>query len=407
MNHQHAPKGYCQYRDLLLPNDVVLMLLRDLRETRDVDHQADAGRSLDPPADGSADDAPNVTPPTPPARRRRSRSPVMRRVFQLESVEDFAEKTESTARSSERRKTMEGMLKSLQRDPMGLRTVATVPRNVQQLLASLEAEMPNFSEVITCIRSILQLQQLGDKAIQLPPMLLGGDPGVGKTYFAMRLAKLLGVHGEVVNMETASASFILTGADLTWGNGAPGRVFDVLVRGGFANPLLVLDEVDKAGGAQRYNPVNSLYTLLEPGTAKEFRDESCPEVPLDVTGFNWILTANEVDQVPGPLRNRMREFAIPMPTPAQRVQIAHCVYRDMRREHGWGRWFAPALGDATAKALVDLPGSVRTMRTVLLDAFACAYQRGSKRVLPSDVSAKRMIPESGNYGSQKIGFLKR
>ena len=402
----HELPGYSGWKNgLILPHDLVTCL-REQRDQPDSTNapEASVASNIEPAAESTSQEPTSSKAAT---QSRRQRSPSgMKRVFSAEHVRSFAERTELYQRGSERAKTMTGMLKGLQREPVGMREVMRLPRNLDTLLATLETEMPNFSEVIDAIRTLLMLQKAGDKVIQLPPLLLGGDPGVGKTYFANRLASALGLVSEVVHMETASASFILTGGNLTWSNGAPGRVFDLMVHGKQANPMLVLDELDKTNGSPRYNPANSLYALLEPGTAKEFCDESAPDVPLDVTGINWIVTANRVHLIPSPLRNRMREFHVPMPTYEQKLMIAACVYRDMRKDNAWGKHFSPTLNPATARALLGCKGSVRTIRTALLSAFANAIQRQSDVVEPADV--RKFMSTMGSdseYGNHTVGFL--
>lgn len=323
---------------------------------------------------------------TKPLRKAR---PTLRQVFKAEDVAAFEAKIAGTHKGGDRRRAMDSMLNGFRHGPIGMRKVVCVPKRLDAMLAGLEAEMPNFHEVIDVVRTSLHLQQAGDKAIKLPPMLLGGEPGIGKTYFAMRLARFLGIEGDVVNMETASASFILSGGDLSWSSAAPGRIFDLLVHGGLANPMLVLEELDKAGGEKRYDPVKSLYALLEPGTARAFRDESCREVPLDVSGFNWIATANDVELIPSPLRNRMTEFVVPAPTPLQRKAIVQCVYRNLRKRNKWGRRFMPTLGDAVVDMLANGDDSVRVLERRLTEAFAHAWERRSHALAPEDVRRRR------------------
>ena len=308
----------------------------------------------------------------------------MRRVFKEADLTRFHAAIKSQAKGTDRRQAMESLQSALQRGPLGYRKVSQVPKDLEQRLMQLRREMPNFEGVIEQIEALLQLQGVGDGAICLPPILLAGDPGVGKTYFAARLAKLLSLQYHLVNMETMTASWVLSGSSTSWAAGGPGAVFNAVVNGPCANPLFLLDELDKAGQDQKYPPINTLYALLEPGTARQFRDESCPEVPIDVSGINWIATANTLENIPEPLRNRLMVFHVPPPSHAQRQVISRGVYRGLLKEYGWGKHFAPELTEASAIQLASSSGSTRGMRTLIQLGLAMALRRGSNVLEPED-----------------------
>ncbi|GIL07107.1 MAG: hypothetical protein BroJett031_36270 [Betaproteobacteria bacterium] len=158
-------------------------------------------------------------------------------------------------------------------------------------------ELPNFAEPLEDIRRQLALCLSSDDPLDLEPILLLGDPGIGKTHFARRLSKLLGTGYSFIGMSSLTAGWILSGASAQWKNAKPGKVFDALVNGDYANPVIVVDEIDKSGGDQQYDPLGSLYTLLEPDTAAEFVDEFA-EVPVDCSDIVWVATANDARRSP-------------------------------------------------------------------------------------------------------------
>ncbi len=345
-----------------------------------------AGERLDPTPGGS------IVPPdadvpsgveTTARRLGRNRA---RKVFESSDVGRVEATVERLSRGSDRRKMLDAILKGLVHEPVGERALCRVPRQFRYHCELLRQEMPNFRQMIDRIEQLLMLQQAGDRAFRLPPILLAGPPGIGKTYFATRLAKLMQVPLEIFNMETATANWVLTGSDLGWGGGAPGLIFNQLVYGAVANPLIVLDELDKVSVEARYSPEKALYALLEPETAKAFRDEACRDVRLDASAINWIVTANEGERISEPLRNRLVRFDVPELTFEQRTTVVRCVYRDMRKGHAWGRRFEDCLSDRTGRALAYMDGSVRNLRVVLMSAFANAYARGSRSVEAIDVA---------------------
>ena len=341
---------------------------------------------LDDVANPSAPSAPESIDAPPVAVTRKSRAHSVLQVYTEKDVQEMEASLESLSRSNDRRKNCEAMLRQLRKtDPVGQRVLARVPRMFHKHMDMLEAEMPNFRQVVATVRRLLALQVAGDGSFYLPPMLLAGDPGVGKTYFAMRLAQLMGTGFDLVSMEGASSPMSLIGLEQHYYTSSPGKVFDVLVQGQSANPVFVVDELDKASSEARFPPANALYQLLESETARRFCDQSCLQVKLDASRISWVVTANDLSAIPLPILSRLSTFYVPAPTRVERVQIAGTIYRDLRQQMAWGRRFGEALSQRSARALADVAGSVRPMKSLLRLACANAYLRKSSSVEPGDI----------------------
>jgi len=275
----------------------------------------------------------------------------------------------------------------------GAERFLTTPSSTDAL-APLAEECPNFDEVVGDLTRYLGLAHAGDAGINVMPILLLGDPGVGKTHFAKRLAKVLQTDCELISMNALSAGFVITGSSASWKGAKCGKVAERLVRGQYANPLLVLDEVEKASGSSQSDPLAALYQLLEPETARAFRDEFI-DVEIDASQIFWVLTANSTEGIPAPLLNRMAVYDVPAPTPEQAAGIAQRIYGALLRELKLGK-FPPQLGEAALARLA--PVSPRDMRKTLLDALGYAVAAGRDEMGADDIR-----PKPGP-GKARIGF---
>ncbi|HKU47182.1 MAG TPA: AAA family ATPase [Burkholderiales bacterium] len=258
----------------------------------------------------------------------------------------------------------------------------------------LTEELPNFAEVLADIRKHLALCIGSNDSIELPPMLLLGAPGIGKTHFARKVAELLGTGFGFVPMSSLTAGWVLSGASSQWKNAKPGKVFDTFLNGDYANPVIVVDEIDKASGDGQYDPLGALYELLESQTATRFVDEFV-ELPIDASGAVWLATANDPARIPEPLLDRLTVYEIEAPDAAGAHAIALNIYRDIRGAHDWGRQFPERPAANTLDKLASVPP--REMRRALQTAFGAAKLAGRAELHPEDI-------QDGRSKKQRMGF---
>jgi ATP-dependent Lon protease len=99
-----------------------------------------------------------------------------------------------------------------------------------------------------------------------------------------------------------------------------------LINGANANPVVLLDEVDKAGGHRDHSIDRALYALLDPGTAKAWADMSLPSLKMDLRHVMWLLTSNDWRRVPPPLLSRMRVFHVREPSRHEALALARRIF---------------------------------------------------------------------------------
>ncbi|MBP5989766.1 MAG: AAA family ATPase [Piscinibacter sp.] len=256
-------------------------------------------------------------------------------------------------------------------------------------------ELPNFTEVLDDVRRQLALCEDSRDALEITPLLLLGPPGVGKTHFARALSQLLGTGMGFISMSSLTAGWVLSGASSQWKGARPGKVFETLVDGQYANPVMVVDEIDKAGGEHAYDPLGALYGLLEHDTAHSFVDEFA-EVPIDASQLIWVATANDERGIPEPILNRMNVYEVRAPDPEAARRIAAKLYAGLRAEHDWGARFESEPRAEVLERLAEM--APREMRRAWMTGFGNAKLARRDHILPCD------LPEPGSRRGA-IGFV--
>ncbi|MBN6741483.1 AAA family ATPase [Acidithiobacillus sp. MC6.1] len=280
------------------------------------------------------------------------------------------------------------------------RLLGLLPTAWASRLEECRARFPNFAVLIDFLDDQFALSARGDSRVFWPPILLTGAPGVGKTAVARWLADQLGLPFRVFDMASAQSSSALAGSDIFWSNSQPGHLFELLTGERWANPVIVLDELDKVSGDSRFNPMSSLYTLLERESARVFKDLSVPEFGIDASHVNWMATANDESQIPAPILSRMTVLHIDPPTSGQMRGIAQSVYEGLLKEASWGPFFDKQLDDAVLDALVG--HSPRILKLMLQRALGSAAKAGRAGILAEDVPT-----EAAPCKKWAMGFLDR
>lgn len=322
------------------------------------------------------------------------------RIYDLKDVQKIKDNLKTRSADADSR----GRLKTLCDEMIrrgGERPYCTLPDPV--VFDDLVRRFPNFQATIEVIRSSVALAKLGNGRLEIPPLLLVGPPGIGKTQVANEIAVLFETSFLEIHMEAEQTGACISGSSEFWSNTQTGLIFNALTTGKTANPMILLDELDKAGGDSRFDPAAGLYGLLERETAQRFEDLSIRGLPIDASAIIWIITANDETRIPAPILSRTLVQHIRPPTLEESVRIAQSIYVAIRKSKPWGSRFQPELPDGVAERLAEL--EPRKMKTNLLYAFGRAAITARDRISPNDLpNIKRhrhfgFLPDSPRHES--------
>jgi ATP-dependent Lon protease len=274
---------------------------------------------------------------------------------------------------------------------------ALVPNDFS-IFDQLDKELPNFKEVTAFYRGAFAMNRSRDNSkYQAPkPILLLGNPGIGKTHYAKRLATLLGTHYRFFDANSITAGWVLSGNNATWRGADAGLVFNELAKSETISPMILLDEIDKIKADTNQSPFSTFHQMFEKQNAATFFDEFIG-LNFDASKIIYVLTANDAHNIAPSLLSRMTVFHVKNPDAEEMKPIIQTIYSDLL---DGSKLFTKTLPDSEVEKLVRY--SPREVAQLLSNNL---HEAASILALKNNTKAKRLVVNAQTFnGKKKLGF---
>ncbi len=288
---------------------------------------------------------------------------------QLAELNEVREKIEAAGMPEDVKKAADRELDRLSKVPQAspeysvIRTyldwLVTLPWNsetadhidIKQARTILDEDHYDLDKIKDRIIEYLAVGKL-KKKLTGPILCFVGPPGVGKTSLGQSIARAMGRKFARLSVGGVRDEAEIRGHRRTYIGAMPGTIVRAIRDAGKKNPVLMIDEIDKVGADFRGDPQSALLEVLDPEQNSNFRDHYL-DLPFDLSQVLFICTANSLDTISPPLRDRMEIIALPGYTEMEKLQIAKRYLLKKQRKANGLKETQAQIGDPALRAIVN------------------------------------------------------
>ena len=273
-----------------------------------------------------------------------------------------------------------------------------------QALADLAVRAPNCAGAVRAVARQVKRSLLGVRALHLGNVLLAGPPGCGKSHFCHAMAEALSLPLFEFQMAGSGDVLALTGSSRGWANAGPGRLASWMADAPAANPIVFIDEIDKAGAAQWGSIDDAVLMLTEPQNANRY-DDKFLAVPLNLSFATFWFAANDPSKLSAPLRSRLREYPISPPDTAAWPALIQLIYTGLLDAQGLAAHFVSPLPADVVVSVSLGADSIREVKRRLLDGIDGALDDLDAERLDAACGLLPVIRPTAAPARRGMGFL--
>lgn len=267
---------------------------------------------------------------------------------------------------------------------------------IEQAEKILDEDHYGLDKVKERILEYLAVQKLTN-AIKGPILCLVGPPGVGKTSLAKSISRAISRKFVRISLGGVRDEAEIRGHRRTYIGAMPGRIIQGMKRAGTINPVFLLDEIDKMANDFRGDPASAMLEVLDPEQNHNFSDHFIEET-YDLSNVLFIATANYVNNIPGPLLDRMELISIAGYTEVEKLHIAkeHLIPKQLK-ENGLKKGNLQIRDEALLKVIREytreagVRGLERTVATLCRKAAKIIVSGEQKRVIVTDKRLEELL----------------